>query len=790
MSINTLINNPEMLDYLKAALDIAPGPGGGVQSISAGDNIQILGTAEVPIVKMGIAGSWSETNNVVKSSAQNVLEWGTDGSSLSFALPLVDSAGVVSLPIAGTWAAGTNDVIKGSSPTALFWANDNSKTYTATAPVDVTGTVISLPIAGTYSASNNVVKGSSATALEWGGDGDSLTFSAPLVDTAGVVSLPISGTWSATNNVVMSSSATVLQWGTDANTVYTGTPPVKVSGNAISLTIGGSFVAGVTDVVKGSASNALVWGSDSNTVYTATAPVDVTGTVISLPIAGSFVAGVTDVVKGSSASALVWGADGDSLTFSLPLLDTAGVVSLPIAGSFVAGVTDVVKGSASNALVWGSDSNSGGTVTSVAATTDKYCLIGGTATTTPTVGLNVTNAGTNGQILSATANEGELEFINQNPGTVVNVSATLPLSVSSQTSQPNITLATGLYISNTQDTAKLDLNITNSPTSGFILSADATEGNMQWITPPVGTVTHVGANNYCAVSGVAISTPTIGLSLSPSGAVGTAGQLLSVSSVTNALSFVDPIITSAGFGLSIASGGVIGINVSDSAVNNDVLSYSDGALIWQTPAAGTGTVTSVAATSAGYCLIGGTPALAPTVGLNIVGGAGSSGQVLSATANANQLAFITPPAAAIATQIANITTLPVWTITCSSGAIALTIYEGYKTTTLGNMSTYNAVSGLYLSCTSDCSVGVDINVITTNFQLQPPIYTGVPQENLPYFNGILYNITTGYNIYGFWQINSDNSATWNTRNTDLNLNPPVTGDLLYLDILPFTYVNA
>ena len=118
MSVSTLLTNDVILDKLAVILQEKVG-GGIVDSITAGDNITVTGTAAIPIVSMPIAGTWSATNNVVKSSADNVLEWGTDGDRLTFSLPLVDSGGVVSLPIAGTWAAGVTDVVKGSSVTAL-----------------------------------------------------------------------------------------------------------------------------------------------------------------------------------------------------------------------------------------------------------------------------------------------------------------------------------------------------------------------------------------------------------------------------------------------------------------------------------------------------------------------------------------------------------------------------------------------------------------------------------------------------------------------------------------------
>jgi S-DNA-T family DNA segregation ATPase FtsK/SpoIIIE len=258
MSINTILSNPYILAELTTAIDAQSG---NVATVTGSAPIVVSPTAGNCVVSLPIAGAYSASNNVVKGSSATALVWGSDGDSLTFSAPLLDTAGVVSLPISGTWAAGSNDIVIGSSATALAWGAGSASgvaSVTASAPVTVTGTasapVVNLPISGTWAAgSNDIVVGSSATALAWGAGSASgvasVTASAPVTVTgtasAPVVNLPIAGTWAAgTNDVVKGSSATALVWGPDAaGTVYTGTAPITVTGSVIAITDGPYLLA-------------------------------------------------------------------------------------------------------------------------------------------------------------------------------------------------------------------------------------------------------------------------------------------------------------------------------------------------------------------------------------------------------------------------------------------------------------------------------------------------------------------------------------------------------------------
>jgi hypothetical protein len=267
-----------------------------------------------------------------------------------------------------------------------------------------------------------------------------------------------------------------------------GTAPIVVSPTAgncvVSLPIAGTFVAGSNDVVKGSSASALVWGSDGDSL-TFSAPLLDTAGVVSLPIAGTFVAGSNDVVKGSSASALVWGSDasGTVYTGTAPVNVSGSVISLPIAGTFVAGSNDVVKGSSASALVWGPDS--AGTVYtgtapitvtgSVIALTDgAYLLATGGALT-----LDITGAvGVAGQLLSQSTTAGALAWVAP-PFTPANAfilgpAANIPLGLTSVTvlSVSLAVVSGGVYLINASccSTSPVGCNVTSSllDSAGFL----------------------------------------------------------------------------------------------------------------------------------------------------------------------------------------------------------------------------------------------------------------------------------------------------------------------------------
>ena len=356
-------------------------------------------------------------------------------------------------------------------------------------------------------------------------------------------------------------------------------------------------------------------------------------------------------------------------------------------------------------------------------------------------------------------------------GTVTEVITNPPLSVATASTTPTITLNLGNSFENDSSNV-LALKTTIAQVDGYYLTAVGTDGFLNWTAPPAaGGVDSVAAGFGITVDDTTATAPIVSLLVSGTPAAG------------NVVQYVAPLAPALVGTLEWASGG----GIASISAGAGILIDTDAPASPTAPTI-TASITpdSFLTKSAGngFQLDLNAPAC-PTTGFVLSSTAGGG-----ASAVAPVLSWIAPPTA-IATQIVNITTLPVWTIGCQpSGTITYSSYAGYSTTTLGNMSTYNGLSGVYLSCTADCPVGVSITMNTANFQLQPPIYASIPSQNQPYFNGILYNMTTGYNLFGFWQIRSDTSAYWQTNNDEAALNPPVTGDLLYLDILPFVYVNA
>ena len=149
-------------------------PAEGVTSVVEGNGIDVdNATPTAPVISVAVRPNSFVANNVgtsvnqvdlnvgacptagyVLSSSQGggsgstvapTLTWVDPLATLSATAPVTLTAGVISLPIAGLWAAGTNDVVKGSSASALVWGPDSSgTTYTGTAPIVVTGSVISV----------------------------------------------------------------------------------------------------------------------------------------------------------------------------------------------------------------------------------------------------------------------------------------------------------------------------------------------------------------------------------------------------------------------------------------------------------------------------------------------------------------------------------------------------------------------------------------------------------------------------------------------------------------------
>ena len=75
MSINCLLTNDVVLEKLVALVDAKSG---NVSSVAGVLPIVVAPTAGDVVVSLPIAGAWTATNNVVKSTASNALEWGVD----------------------------------------------------------------------------------------------------------------------------------------------------------------------------------------------------------------------------------------------------------------------------------------------------------------------------------------------------------------------------------------------------------------------------------------------------------------------------------------------------------------------------------------------------------------------------------------------------------------------------------------------------------------------------------------------------------------------------------------
>lgn len=317
------------------------------------------------------------------------------------------------------------------------------------------------------------------------------------------------------------------------------------------------------------------------------------------------------------------------------LQKTGGNLDLNVAKPTVP--DQVLSSDTTGALSWVAQTGGGGggTVTSVTATTKQYCKIDGTPTNAPTVGLNIVGAaGNNGQVLSATANLGELAFTNAGTGTVTLVKSDNPfIQIDNPSLVPKITINTGTYVKNT--TANLlDLNVGVPLNDNDILSSTIA-GALTWVTPAAGTI--YTPQPPIAISGSVISLPINGI-WSPTNNVvkSTNEDTLQWGSDTAGSGTVTNV--TAAFPLTVATGTssstpAISLNLSNSfesdtsnklalkttiaPVDGYILSAvgTEGILNWiAPPAAGVGTVTNVTTTNPFIAIA--TPTATPDITLN------------------------------------------------------------------------------------------------------------------------------------------------------------------------------
>ena len=231
-----------------------------------------------------------------------------------------------------------------------------------------------------------------------------------------------------------------------------GQAPIVVSPTAgncvVSLPIGGTFIAGVSDVVKGSSSSSLVWGSDaSGGVYTGVAPITVVGTSIS----------VTD-----GAYLL---ATGGALT--LDITGSAGTTGQVLAKSATTGSLEWVDNTAGSVYTGTAPIDVSGTVISVSK--GAYITSSGGALTLDISG----SAPTTGQVLAKSSATGTLEWVDNTAGSVY--TGVAPITVVGT----SISLTDGAYLLATG--GALTLDTTGSGIQGQVLAQSATTGKLDWV---------------------------------------------------------------------------------------------------------------------------------------------------------------------------------------------------------------------------------------------------------------------------------------------------------------------
>jgi len=675
----------------------AGGGGGGgsgtVTSVAAGPYCVDSGTPTVaPVIGLNIIplGTVGTNGQVLSATATaNELAWINPLATLSANPPVSLVAGVISLPIAGTWSA-TNNTVQGSSATALEWGPDAAgvTSITAGANIVVAGTapvpIISMPILNDPPTAGQIVGFSGTNTLAWvSNPTDGVAQVKPGVNTTigGSATIPnvnvvVAGTYAATNVVGSTDGGTTMTWvanpadgvtsiGPGTNTLVAGTASVPIVNVVVAGTYAATNVVGSTD--GGTTMTWVANPADGVTGITAGANVVVAGTasvpIISMPILNDPPT-TGQIVGFSGTNTLAWvNNPADGVTSIGPGTNTlvAGTVSVPIvnvhvegayAAGYVVGSTD-----AGTTMTWVSQRDAVASITAganvvVAGTASVPIISMPILNDPPSAGQIVGFSGTNTLAWVNNPADGVTSVVEGNGIDVDNATPTAP--VISVAVRPNSFVANNVGTSVNQ----VDLNVGACPTAGYVLSSTVGGGSGSTVAP---TLTWV--DPLAGLSATAPVTLTAGVIALPiSGSWSTTNNVVKGSS-TSALVWgpdssgttytgTAPIVVT-GSAISVAEGLYLTTNASNqldlNITNASTAGYyltADpvaGQMQWQPPPAGTGTVTNVTATTGGYCTIGSTSTTTPSVGLNLVNAA-ASGQILAATGNLTLEFIDIPPA--------------------------------------------------------------------------------------------------------------------------------------------------
>ena len=430
------------------------------------------------------------------------------------------------------------------------------------------------------------------------------------------------------------------------------------------------------------------------------------------------------------------------------------------------------------------DTNSGGTVTSVSATSGGGLAVTGTATLTPSVGMRTDCAANQLLKWNGSAWGCAADIDTTNPGTVTNVTALAPLSVVTGSTTPEIsmTAATSLqpgYITSTDWSAfnAKQARVTGTCSPGYTMTAIGVNGSVTCTVDgnSGGTVTSVatgaGLTGGPITGSGTISIPAGGVTsaMIADGSVTftdwnangcTTGQIPkmsaggtwgcgldvdtnsggTVTSVAAGAGLTGGPITSSGT-ISIPTGGVTSTMIADGAVTFTDMSLNGCATgqipkvsggVWTCSTDTSGTVTSVTAASAPLSVATGTttPVISITQANNAV-----SGYLTSAdwnTFNAKQARVTgTCSSGTSVTGVAadgSVTCTPSQSATYVNGPL-LVLDPGGVSTILTPTLTVSVQSGQRIHWTGSAAFGTQVAGGTTGLYLWPCYRSTTPGSN-------------------------------------------------------------
>ena len=430
----------------------------GVATLDSAGKVPISEIPDSVIGALSYQGTWNATTNTPTLTSSV----GTKGYYY-----VVSVAGTTNLNGITDWKVGDWAVYNGTA-----WQKiDNTDSVTSvngyTGAVVLTNTDISgFGTMSTQNANSVAITGGAINGTTVGASSPAAVTGTTITAATGFVSENYLGLPGLGGNLKTNGGTSLLNWdgGGSGNVTVNGGLNANPSNKNVNIAPTGTGTATINPATAGTINNMVIGG---------TTPLAITGTTIT---GTSFVgsgASLTNVVNSLTAST---GISVSGSTGAVTVTNTAPDQTVAISS----GTGISVTGTYPNFTVTNTSPSSGGTVTSVTATSP----VASTGGTTPVISMPAATTSVSGYLTSTDWNT----FNNKGSGTVTSVSATAPIT-SSGGATPNLAMpaATGSvngYLTST------DWTTFNSKGSGSVTSVGGT-GTVNGITL-TGTVTSSG----------------------------------------------------------------------------------------------------------------------------------------------------------------------------------------------------------------------------------------------------------------------------------------------------------